>query len=68
MVPKTSQINWGLCVPSTCTPKEVEIVLGEKLRNFFNDSNVSIDVRVEESMCQVKTENVKYDFGTKAAM
>lgn len=69
VIPKTSQIHWALCVPSTCTFKEVEFVLHEKLKNFFNTSNLQLDVQVRENMCQVKAdENSSLDFGTKAAM
>jgi PHP family Zn ribbon phosphoesterase len=58
----------ALCVPSSCTHKEVEQVLNEKLKDFFNSLEIQMEVEVREEMCQVKTENVSYEFGTKAAM
>lgn len=58
----------ALCVPSTCTFKEVELVINEKLKQFFNTSHLLFEVQVRKEMCQVKEDNLKYDFGTKAAM
>jgi hypothetical protein len=43
-------------------------VLKENLGNFFNNTGVDMDVRVEEDMCQVKNENAQYSAGTKIAM
>ena len=68
VVPKTSQLNWGLCIPSKCTHKEVENVLSEKLKNFFNESGIKMRVQVRENMCQVEENTEKISFGTKAAM
>lgn len=68
VIPKTSEIHWALCVPSTCTYKEVELVLKEKLQSFFNNSDVHLEVQVRENMCQVKEENSSLDFGAKIAL
>lgn len=55
VIPKTSEIHWALCVPSSCTFQEVEAVLNDKLQNFFDDPAIVIEVQVKENMCQVKS-------------
>ncbi|KAL7028529.1 hypothetical protein ACKWTF_005882 [Chironomus riparius] len=67
VIPRTSQLNFGFCIPSTCTNKELEVVLKENLQNFFNSSKVLMDVRVEKEMCQIK-ENKPYSLGTKLSL
>lgn len=70
MVPKKSQINWGVCVPSSCSNKDVELVIRENLKNAVNGTEIEFLVRVEENMCQTKEENwiSKLDLGTKIAL
>ncbi|KAG5684659.1 hypothetical protein PVAND_013877 [Polypedilum vanderplanki] len=67
VVPKTSQMNFAFCIPSTCSNKELELVLGENLQNFFNNTGLRMDVRVEPEMCQTKT-NENYSTGTKLSL
>lgn len=70
VVPKTSEVHWGLCVPSTCTHEEVQLVLSELLNDFTNHTGIKFDVEVLENMCQVKNENwmSQLSIGTKIAM
>ncbi|XP_070502430.1 nose resistant to fluoxetine protein 6-like [Chironomus tepperi] len=67
VIPRTSQLNFAFCIPSTCSNKELEIVLKENLQSFFNSSNVLMDVRVEKEMCQIK-EDKPYSLGTKLSL
>ncbi|KAF5294625.1 hypothetical protein FQA39_LY02757 [Lamprigera yunnana] len=42
-VPDFSSIKWGVCLPSECTPKELETYLA---------SNLNVRVRVRQSLCK----------------
>lgn len=53
-VPRYSLINWGICVPSGCTHRDVEYSVAEYLRNQTAATGISFDVRVERQMCQVR--------------
>jgi hypothetical protein len=57
------QLYFGLCIPSTCSNTELEIVLKDNLDNFFNETGITMEVRVEPEMCQIK-ENKPYSTGT----
>jgi hypothetical protein len=64
-----SQMNFAFCIPSTCTHKELELVLAENLQNFFNNTGLRMDVRVEPEMCQTKRHiDEPYSIGTKLAL
>lgn len=69
-MPKKSQINWGVCVPSSCSNKDVELVLLEHLKTAVNGTEIDFLVRVEENMCQKKDEKwiSNLDLGTKIAL
>lgn len=54
VIPKVSEIHWALCVPSSCTYKEVEAVLMQKLKEFIDDPAVLFQIEVRENMCQMK--------------
>ncbi|CRK96891.1 CLUMA_CG009993, isoform A [Clunio marinus] len=68
VVPKTSQIQWAFCIPSTCTHEELQHVLQQKLKTFINSSMINFDVEVKKEMCQIREESKKYDLGTKLAL
>uniref|UniRef100_A0A336N027 CSON009625 protein n=1 Tax=Culicoides sonorensis TaxID=179676 RepID=A0A336N027_CULSO len=53
-VPRFSTVNWGVCVPSSCTYLEVESAMTEYMKNFTEGTGVSMKVRVDKEMCQVK--------------
>ncbi|KAH8396450.1 hypothetical protein KR222_010433, partial [Zaprionus bogoriensis] len=53
-VPRYSLINWGICVPSGCTHRDVEYSVAEYLRNQTAATGISFNVRVERQMCQVR--------------
>ncbi|XP_061386381.1 nose resistant to fluoxetine protein 6-like, partial [Musca vetustissima] len=66
-VPRFFLINWGICVPSSCSHKDVEYTVKEYLNNVTESTGVSFKVRVEPQMCQVK-ENKPWDSGTTWAV
>ncbi|KAH8420160.1 hypothetical protein KR009_006411, partial [Drosophila setifemur] len=53
-VPRYSLINWGLCVPSGCSARDVEYSVAEYLANQTRSTGISFNVRVEPQMCQVR--------------
>ncbi|ALC49761.1 drd [Drosophila busckii] len=53
-VPRYSLVNWGICVPSGCTHRDVEYSVAEYLRNQTLATGISFNVRVEPQMCQVR--------------
>lgn len=53
-VPRYSLINWGICVPSGCTHRDVEYSVAEYLRNQTISTGITFNVRVEPQMCQVR--------------
>ncbi|XP_056642944.1 O-acyltransferase like protein [Diorhabda sublineata] len=58
-VPRFSSINWALCVPDSCTAKDVELGLKKTVQNILNGTEFEIRYEVDPSMCQKKTV-VKY--------
>lgn len=69
-VPRFSTINFGVCVPSTCSSRDVKIAVKHFAESFTNGTGVQLEVRVESEMCYVSdTEWMsKFDLGTKIAM
>jgi len=53
-VPRDSLINWGLCVPSGCSARDVEYSVAEFLVNQTAATGITFNVRVEPQMCQVR--------------
>uniref|UniRef100_A0A1A9W8H9 Nose resistant-to-fluoxetine protein N-terminal domain-containing protein n=1 Tax=Glossina brevipalpis TaxID=37001 RepID=A0A1A9W8H9_9MUSC len=53
-VPRYSLINWGICVPSSCTHKDVEYAVKEFLNNMTVSTGITFNVRVEPQMCTYK--------------
>ena len=54
MAPSFSKILWSFCVPSSCTPQEVETLLQSQLNDFTKDTVLSIKAYVDPKLCQVK--------------
>ncbi|XP_037940579.1 nose resistant to fluoxetine protein 6-like [Teleopsis dalmanni] len=66
-VPRYSLVNWGICVPSSCTYKDVEYSVKEYLNNMTESTGISFQVRVEPKMCQ-SNHNKPWDRNTTVAV
>lgn len=60
-------INWGICIPSSCTPKDVEYSVIQFLNNMTTNTGISFKVRVEPQMCQTNATQ-PWDRNTKLAV
>lgn len=58
-VPRFSTLNWGLCIPNSCSSDDVEIHLKSLAERYSNGTGFDVEVKVEEEMCQ---ENKKFQF------
>lgn len=69
-VPRFSTINWAVCVPSSCTPNDVELVIKDYVARFMQDTGINVKVKVDKEMCQVKDINwiENLDSNTKIAL
>lgn len=50
-IPRFTTINWGVCVPSSCSPKDVERALSDELSAFNETAGVQFNVIVDEDSC-----------------
>nr|XP_023016320.1 nose resistant to fluoxetine protein 6 [Leptinotarsa decemlineata] len=55
-VPRFSSINWALCVPSACSPREVELGLRRTVNRILEGTEIQIRYEVDPAMCQKKVE------------
>nr|CAD7256295.1 unnamed protein product [Timema shepardi] len=54
ILPQFSTIKWGLCVPHSCTPDDVDATLKDALEPFSTSlMGIQIQTRVEPDMCYV---------------
>ncbi|KAG5684658.1 hypothetical protein PVAND_013876 [Polypedilum vanderplanki] len=69
-VPKWSTINFGVCVPSSCSSQDIEIAIKHFTKVFTNGTGIQLSVRVESEMCHVNDDEwmSKLDIGTKIAI
>ncbi|CAO1388079.1 unnamed protein product [Diamesa hyperborea] len=54
LAPSMSKIHWSFCVPSSCSPQDVETLLQSHLNEFTRDTVLSIKAYVDPKLCQVK--------------
>ncbi|KAF7287125.1 hypothetical protein GWI33_002502 [Rhynchophorus ferrugineus] len=57
-VPRFSSINWALCVPSSCTSKDVERGLKHVTRRFLGSTELETRYEVNPEMCQSANKDV----------
>ncbi|CAG2063852.1 unnamed protein product, partial [Timema podura] len=51
-IPQFSTIKWGLCVPHSCTPDDVDASLKNALRHFDTSlTGLQIETQVDSDMC-----------------
>lgn len=48
-------INWAICVPSSCTYKDVEYALRDYMTKLTEGTGIYAKVRVDEEMCQTNS-------------
>ncbi|XP_076290207.1 nose resistant to fluoxetine protein 6 isoform X2 [Lasioglossum baleicum] len=53
-VPRFNIINWGVCAPASCSPKDVETSIRDIVTRYTSETDLNITVTVNEEMCQVK--------------
>ncbi|GAB0089047.1 uncharacterized protein DMENIID0001_035260 [Sergentomyia squamirostris] len=63
-VPRFSTINWALCVPSGCSPGDIELSLLEYAKEFTAATKIDLKVRVEREMCQTRESQSKVEHNT----
>ncbi|KAF2881370.1 hypothetical protein ILUMI_24813 [Ignelater luminosus] len=51
-VPRFSSINWAVCTPSSCSPKDIELGLREYINKLINGTELEVRFEVNPSMCQ----------------
>ncbi|XP_030765294.1 nose resistant to fluoxetine protein 6-like [Sitophilus oryzae] len=66
-VPRFSSINWALCVPSSCTPQDVEQGLKFATADIVNGSELEIRYEVNPEMCQT-AEKTSLPLSTQIAL
>ncbi|KAJ9593682.1 hypothetical protein L9F63_014777, partial [Diploptera punctata] len=53
-VPRFTTMNWGMCVPASCTSADVEQALVDALQDYNQTSGLSFNIYVDPDMCYVK--------------
>jgi hypothetical protein len=59
--PRFSHINWAVCIPSTCTNKDLENGIKSYFRQYSSSSDIIFDVKIDVEMCQIKQEFIESD-------
>lgn len=67
IVPRSSEIHWAFCVPSACSPQEVEISIKQTLTKVFNETEINFEVEVNDNQCCVKDQR-NLEFATTFCM
>lgn len=57
ILPRTSEIHWGVCVPSTCSPIDIEQIISEALTTAIDDSGIDIQIQIKPNQCHIKADN-----------
>lgn len=70
IVPRSSEIRWGLCVPSACTANDVELAYSEFIKSICNGSEIEFEVEVKSNQCQTHGDDwiSSLDYATKLTM
>ncbi|KAG7202798.1 hypothetical protein KM043_009961 [Ampulex compressa] len=53
-VPRFSSVQWAVCTPASCTPRDVQTSLQDTLSRYTAETGLKISVQVEPQMCQIK--------------
>lgn len=52
---KRNSIHWALCIPSSCTPKDLEVSLKEAIEPINKLYGLNTRINVEDNLCQIRT-------------
>ncbi|KAJ3653264.1 hypothetical protein Zmor_012524 [Zophobas morio] len=50
-IPRFSSINWALCIPNACTPRDVELGLTTTVEQIVKNTDLRFKVLVRPEMC-----------------
>ncbi|GJQ67617.1 hypothetical protein Trydic_g8420 [Trypoxylus dichotomus] len=50
-VPRFSSIQWAVCVPDACTPKDVDVGIKEVLKHIFNGTGIQYNTLLDSTLC-----------------
>ncbi|XP_046395284.1 nose resistant to fluoxetine protein 6-like [Ischnura elegans] len=53
-LPRLSSINWGFCVPSSCSAKDLEVSVNDVVDNYVSGFDLKLSVTVNPEMCYTK--------------
>jgi hypothetical protein len=53
LLPRLSEFQLGVCVPSSCTAQDVEILLNSVLQNLTQNTHLEISAKIEDGNCYV---------------
>ncbi|XP_045764130.1 nose resistant to fluoxetine protein 6-like [Maniola jurtina] len=53
-VPRFSTLSWGVCVPSPCSPDDVEVILRDAVKHYQYKTGISIRVKVDDHDCYAR--------------
>ncbi|XP_057327425.1 nose resistant to fluoxetine protein 6 isoform X1 [Microplitis mediator] len=53
-VPRFSTVNWAVCTPASCSPRDVEITFKDKFSKYTRGLGLDATIRVDREMCQVQ--------------
>lgn len=69
-IPKSSEVYWGLCVPSSCSSEDVSNALKSHISMNTNIPEFYWKVKAKKGMCQVTDDEwtKKFSFGEKLAL
>jgi hypothetical protein len=54
-VPRFSTLSWGVCVPTACSPEDVEVVIKDALKHYQHTSGLVVRVKVDPTDCHTQT-------------
>lgn len=66
-MPKSSEVKWAVCVPSSCKSEDVRKIVEKDFEKYLKDLKIEAEIKIEvrEENCQVKTDKVEIGNGTK---
>ena len=53
-MPRFGTVNWAICAPSGCSPRDVEASLRQTLAKHTEETGLRFTVKVDADMCQVR--------------